>query len=97
MDRKDVFLLQELLNLVSRLNIRIRREMLGDEEAPAKSGLIYLKGEPVLFLDRRLSASAAVEVIVRELTPFPLEGVYIKPAVRELMERQAFGGRGHTE
>ncbi len=76
------------MNLALRLNIQIRREVLGDEESPAKSGLIYLEGDPVLFLDRRLSASDAVEVLVHELAPFPLDGVYVKPAVRELLERR---------
>ncbi|NOY87070.1 MAG: hypothetical protein GXP52_07185 [Deltaproteobacteria bacterium] len=95
--RKDDYILQELLNLAFRLDIRIRREALGDDEAPAKSGLVYLEGKPVLFLDRRLSASASVEVLVHELAPFPLDGVYVKPAIRELMEHRTSGGREHTE
>ncbi len=89
--RKDEHLLQELSNLALRLDIHIRREVLGDEETSAKSGLVYLEGEPVIFLDKRLSTSASVEVLVHELAPFPLDGVYLKPAVRELLERRRHG------
>ena len=80
-DPKYEHLLDELLKLAERLEIEVRREYLGDIEAPAQSGLVYLRGEPILFLDIRLAPREAVET-----ADFPLDDVYVKPAVRRLLE-----------
>lgn len=79
-------LLDELLKLAQRLDVEVRREYLGDVEAPAQSGLVWLKGVPILFLDTRLSSQEASEVAARVLGTFSLDDVYVKPAVRHLLE-----------
>ena len=87
-DRREDYLLQELLSLAFRLDIHIRKEALGDDEAPAKSGLAYVDGYPVIFLERSLPNTASVDVLVGALASFPLDGVYVKPAVRNLLENR---------
>jgi hypothetical protein len=87
-DLKLEHLLGELLHLAASLGIKIRQEALGDEETPAESGLVFLDGEPILFLDRRISSADAVEVTARELSRFSLEDIYVKPAVRYLLRDQ---------
>ena len=81
---KDQIILNELLDLARRLEIRVRRERLGDEDVPVQSGLAWIDNCPVLFLDSRISSAEAVQVLVRELSDFPLEDVYIKPGIRAL-------------
>ena len=87
-------LLDELLKLAERLDVEVRREYLGDVEEPAQSGLVRLKGAPILFLDTRLTPREAVEVLARVLAPFPLDDVYVKPAVRRLLETRGEDGNG---
>ena len=78
--------MHELLELAYRLEIKVRREKLGDEDVPVQSGLAWIDHQPVLFLDSRISAPEAVGIIVKELAGFPLEDVYIKPGIRALFD-----------
>jgi hypothetical protein len=82
---KDQIILHELLELAHRLEIKVRRERLGDEDVPVRSGLAWVDHKPVLFLDSRISSSEAVDLLVRELAGFPLEDLYIKPGIRALL------------
>jgi hypothetical protein len=86
---KQQHIMHELLELAFRLNIKVRRERLGDEDVPVQSGLAWVDYRPVLFLDSRLSASEAVDILVRELTGFPLEDLYIKPGIRALFNPES--------
>ena len=85
MDKNQV-IVHELLELAHRLEIRVRRERLGDEDVPVKSGLAWIDNCPVLFLDSRLSGQEAVDILVKELSDFPLENLYIKPGIRALFD-----------
>lgn len=85
MDKHQI-IMQELLELAFRLEVKVRRERLGDEDVPVQSGLAWVDHRPVLFLDSRLSAPEAVDILVRELAGFPLEDIYIKPGIRALFD-----------
>jgi hypothetical protein len=85
MDKQQV-ILHELLELARRLEIRVRRERLGDEDVPVQSGLAWIDHQPVLFLDSRLSVPEAVDILIRELADFSLEDLYMKPGIRALFE-----------
>jgi len=85
MDKNQV-IVHELLELARRLEIKVRRERLGDEDVPVLSGLAWVDNCPVLFLDSRISPAEAVEVMVRELADFSLEDIYIKPGIRALFD-----------
>lgn len=86
------FILVELFHLADQLDVEVRREKLGDDEAPADSGLVVIEGRAVIFLDRSLDAAGSVAVMVRELSGFPMEDIYLKPAIRDLFEKQSSGG-----
>jgi len=83
MDKYQI-IMHELLELAHRLEIKVRRERLGDEDVPVQSGLAWIDHQPVFFLDSRISAPEAVDILVRELGDFPLEDLYIKPGIRAL-------------
>jgi len=85
MDKNQV-ILHELLELAYRLEIKVRRERLGDEDVPIRSGLAWIDNCPVLFLDSRLTAQEAVDILVKELSDFSLENLYIKPGIRALLD-----------
>ena len=85
MDKQEI-IVHELIDLAYRLNIKVRRERLGDEDVPVQSGLAWIDYRPVLFLDSRLPAAEAVAILVKELADFPLEELYIKPGIRALFD-----------
>jgi hypothetical protein len=78
--------LEELMRLASQLEVQVRVERLGDEENPVESGLAWVDGNAILFIDSRLPDIQKVEVAAKELAVFPLEGMYVKPAIRKLLE-----------
>ena len=82
---KNQIILHELLELARRLDIKVRRERLGDEDVPVQSGLAWVDHQPVLFLDSRISSIEAVDILVKELAGFPIEDIYIKPGIRALL------------
>jgi len=84
MDKQQI-IVHELLELARRLDIKVRRERLGDEDVPVQSGLAWVDHQPVLFLDSRISSIEAVDILVKELAGFPLEDIYIKPGIRALL------------
>lgn len=86
MTDKNQHILHELLELAHRLEIKVRRERLGDDDVPVLSGLAWVDNCPVLFLDSRISPAETVQVLIRELADFPLEDLYIKPGIRALLE-----------
>jgi hypothetical protein len=78
-------LLQSLEGLAGQLSVDIRREDL--EGGPG--GLFRLRGRFCILLDRNLSVAERVELMTRSLAKLPLDGVFIPPAVREMLEQQA--------
>ena len=84
MDKHQI-IVHELLELAGRLGIRVRRERLGDEDMLVQSGLAWVDHQPVLFLDSRLSVPETLGVLIKELSDFPLEDLYIKPGIRALL------------
>lgn len=88
---KNQLIVHELLEVAFRLGIRVRRERLGDDEVQVQSGLAWVDNQPVLFIDSKLDPAEAMEVLVRELAVFPLDGIYIKPGIRALLRPGAEG------
>lgn len=80
--------LEEIRDLVARLGIEVREEHLGGESG----GLCTLRGRHVLFIDLDADAAVRLERAVQTLRVLPgIDGVYVAPALRELIDR---GGDG---
>lgn len=75
-------LLQELESVATELSVEIRRE---DLEG-SRSGLCRLRGRTCILLDRRLSVPERVAVLAHSLAGLDLGDVFLRPAVRELLE-----------
>ncbi|MCF8034396.1 MAG: hypothetical protein K9K66_18360 [Desulfarculaceae bacterium] len=85
MDDKRLWFL--LCEVALGLGVEVRLENLGgDEDLPAASGLCRLRGEPVIFVERRQGLAMRCRRLGRALTGLDLEGVYLRPAVREFLE-----------
>lgn len=76
----DSITIREFERLAHRLGIEIRYL------AGGPSGLCTLRGKRVLFVDRGLDTKLQIDLFVREFKTLDLEGIFIVPLIRELLE-----------
>lgn len=83
-----------LLNEVAAaLGVGVRLERLsGDDEYRVRSGLCRIKGQTVVFVDSRLEVDGRCRQLGRALWGMELDGVYLRPAVRDYLEGLDQGG-----
>ena len=73
------------VELFGRLGIGVRREHLGGEGG---GGLCTIRGQRVFFLDLDADLATRAEQSLAALAGLPeAEGVYVTPALRELLEQ----------
>jgi hypothetical protein len=78
-------LLQILEAIAGELAVDIRQEDLDG----SRGGLFRLRGRCCILVEQKLSLSERVELMVRSLAQLPLDGVFIPPTVRQLLESRA--------
>lgn len=81
----DERLLQELEGLAEQLGITTQRVDLEGRSG----GLCVIKGERRFILDRTLDVRAQVEVLSKAFSKLPLDDVFLKPAVREVIDNHS--------
>lgn len=92
MGRRAEQLCDELKMLAERLGVKVREEnLLREAGYHTRSGMCRVKGEDVLFVDRTLPPGDRVEVLVEELSRRDLQGIYVSPALRRLLESRGAG------
>ena len=77
---------QELIDLAERLEITVSEQNLRKTGVKAKSGLCKVKGKYLFIMDKHKSIHRKVEILIDALAAIPHDNIYIKPAVRELLE-----------
>jgi hypothetical protein len=84
----DHVTLMMLEELADKLGIPIRYDRIKpDEDEPVISGgLCRVKGGLVIIINSRAATKNKIQVLVKALKHFDLDGVYIRPALRELLE-----------
>ena len=73
----------ELIAAAERVGLEIRVANLEDQTSPAKSGLVRLKGRPILYLHAGLKVWERIAFLAQALNEFDLESIYLSPAARE--------------
>lgn len=77
-----------LMELAGRLGVEVRLESLdGGEEYQVRGGLCRLGGGLVAFVDRGLPVPARTRQLGRALLTLELNGVYLRPALREFLDQ----------
>ncbi len=79
-------LLQSLEEVAERLDIVVREESILLEESFSPGGLCRIEGKYVLILNSRATVEEKIQVAVKALRQFNLDDIYMKPALRELLE-----------
>jgi hypothetical protein len=78
-------LCQYLEDLLQSQGVTVRYEDLRSQDHVAMGAACRIKGDPYLFIDKSASAAEKIKLLAQELRSMDLEGIYIKPAIRELL------------
>lgn len=79
--------LDQLEALAYNLGIEIRYEKIPQDDVTIAGGRYRLKGKNVVVIDSRATTKDRIRILVQALKPFDLADVYIRPALRELLEK----------
>ena len=82
-------ILAHLEDIAARLGVQVRYDELGRNGVRTEGGLCRVLGRPVIFLNRKDSPRRTILVLARSLRKLDLEGVFIPPAVRRIIESKA--------
>ncbi len=82
-------LIDLLEELAEGFGVKIRHEAIKqDEDATyVAGGLCLLRGEYVLIVDSNATPRDRISILAAALKHFDLDKVYVRPVVRELLER----------
>lgn len=83
----DCIALDQLEALAYGLGIEVRYEKIPQDDVTISGGLYRLKGKNVIVIDSRAKSKDRIRILVQALKPFNLNDVYIRPALRELLEK----------
>lgn len=81
-DDSALILLEELAD---RLGIPIRHETIRDE-LTGPGGLCRIEGKYHLIIDSKATVEEKIQIMTEALRHFDLSTIYVKPALRELLE-----------
>ena len=81
MKLKEIY--AELLDIAKQAGIKVRRE-----NGKFHSGSCLVKDEAVIVLNKTTTIETLSSVLAKSLSEFPIDNIYIKPAVREYIERE---------
>ena len=79
-------LLQLLEALARQLGIALRYESVNGEDSSSTGGLCRIKGAYVLIIHSQASDREKIRLLTQTLRQFPLNEIYLKPALRDLLD-----------
>ncbi len=85
----ESIIIDELEGLAERFGVQIRYEPinLGEDSRYVAGGLCQLRGECLIIINSSSTMTERVRTLVKALRHFDLDQVYIRPAVRELLNK----------
>jgi hypothetical protein len=86
----EEILLIQLEELADKFEISVRDENINIEESSTNGGLCRVDGKYILILHSRATVKEKIQVMIKALQQFDTSDIYVKPAIRELLE-------GHEE
>ncbi len=84
----DASLLQHLEDIAHRLGIELRYEHLGANGLRCEGGYCRAGGKEMSLVNRKDSRRHKIRILARALNKANLEGVFVPPRVREIIESQ---------
>ena len=78
-------ILSQLEALAYKLGVDVRYEDFEEDIENSLGGLLKLKGRHVILVNREKPLKAQVKTLIKALRKFNIQGLYVKPALRELL------------
>jgi hypothetical protein len=85
MDPEEIY--EHLEQVAEKAGISIRYEAMTGLQYSVKSGLCRIKGKSIYIMDTSQDIPERIAALSKCLAGIDLEGIYVVPAVRELLER----------
>jgi len=83
----DHIALDQLEAIAYGLGVEVRHERIPQDDVTISGGPDRLKGKNTIVIDSRATTRDRIRVLVQALRQFDLTDVYIRPALRELLEK----------
>ena len=84
MDPEKIY--EHLEEIAAKAGISIRYEALTGSQYGVRSGLCRIKGKNIYIMDTSQDIPERIAALSKCLAGIDLEGIYVVPAVRELLE-----------
>ncbi|MBN1634662.1 MAG: hypothetical protein JW917_10900 [Ignavibacteria bacterium] len=84
-DEKKETLIRELIEIYGKIGFKVRTE-----KGNFKGGFCLLREQKILLLNKNLSQEKKIGFLLKNLSELNTEEIYIKPAIRELIDNQSF-------
>jgi len=82
----ETVVLGHLEALAHTLGIQIRYEHIESETAFPSGGLCRIRDKQVIIVNAKATVGEKVQTLTRALRRFDLSNIYLKPALRDLLE-----------
>jgi hypothetical protein len=82
----ETVVLGHLEALAHALEIQIRYEVIESETAFPSGGLCRIRDKQVIIVNTKATVGEKVQTLTRALRRFDLSNMYLKPALRDLLE-----------
>jgi hypothetical protein len=73
--------------LLGQLEAQVRYESLEGETAFRSGGLCRIRKKPIIIINARVTVREKIKTLVEALRRFDLSNIYLKPALRDLLEK----------
>jgi hypothetical protein len=83
----ETVVLGHLEALAHALEIQIRYEVIESETAFPSGGLCRIRDKQVIIVNTKATVGEKVQTLTRALRRFDLSNMYLKPALRDLLEK----------
>ncbi len=84
----EMLLLEHLEQIAMRLGVELRYENLGIGGVRSDGGYCRVCGKPMILINRKDSRRKKILILAKSLQRLNLEGIFIPPAVRKILDKQ---------
>lgn len=84
----EISLLECLEEIALKMGVELRYENFAMNEIRTEGGFCKLLGKPMILIDRKDSKRRKILILAKSLGKLNLEGIFIPPAVRRVIENQ---------
>lgn len=81
-DQKKDELIVELIQVINELGLTVRTE-----KGTFKGGFCLLREQKLFLLNKNLEQDKKIIILSRQISSMDIEGIYLKPNIRELIEK----------